>query len=48
LLVGKLIMELSHPLFDVDVPGAGSRLLFLLVNLLLYGEELHSWQKKNV
>jgi hypothetical protein len=43
LLTGKLVMVLSHPAFDVDLPGMGSRLLFLLVSLLLYGEELHFW-----
>jgi hypothetical protein len=42
LLTGKLIMSLSrHPLV-VDLPGASLCLLFLLVGLLLIGEELHS------
>jgi hypothetical protein len=43
LLIDKLIMVLSYPPLDDDLPGAGSRLLLLLVSLLLIGEELHSW-----
>jgi hypothetical protein len=43
LLTGKLIMVLSCPQHDIDLSGAGSCLLFLLVSFLLIGEELHSW-----
>jgi hypothetical protein len=37
-----LIMELSCSPLGVDLSGAGSCLLLLLVGLLLLGEELHS------
>jgi hypothetical protein len=43
MLVGRLIMALGRSSFGVDLPGVGSCLLFLLVSLLLHGEELHSW-----
>jgi hypothetical protein len=43
LLLGKLIVALSCPLLDIDLSGAGSRLLLLLVSLLWIGEELYSW-----
>jgi hypothetical protein len=43
LFTGKLVMVLSRPLLGIDLPGAGSCLLHLMVGLLLVGEELHSW-----
>jgi hypothetical protein len=43
LLTGKLIVVMSCPQLGIDLLGAGSHLLLLLVSLLLIGEELHSW-----
>jgi hypothetical protein len=43
LLAGKLIMVLSCQSLVIILPGAGLRLLLLLVSLLLIGKELHSW-----
>jgi hypothetical protein len=43
LLAGKLIVAWSYPLLNIDLSGVGSLLLFLLVSLLLIGEELYSW-----
>jgi hypothetical protein len=43
LLACKLIISLSPPLLGIDLSGAGSLLLLLLVGLLLIEEELHSW-----
>jgi hypothetical protein len=46
LLAGKLIVVLCHPSFGINLLGAGSRLSILLVSLLLYEEELHSWLRR--
>jgi hypothetical protein len=43
LLTGKLIMVSSCPQLNIDLLSMGSHLLFLLVSLLMIGEQLHSW-----
>jgi hypothetical protein len=43
LLAGKLVLMLDCPQLSVDLPSTVSCLLFLLVDLLLDGEELHAW-----
>jgi hypothetical protein len=42
LFAGKLVVGLNCPPLNIDLLGVGSRLLFLLVSLLLIGEELPS------
>jgi hypothetical protein len=43
MLTSKLIVVLCHPSFGINLPSTGSRLMSLLVIMMLYGEELHSW-----
>jgi hypothetical protein len=43
LLIGELIVALGCPLLNINLPGAGSRLLLFLVSLLLIRGVLHSW-----
>jgi hypothetical protein len=43
MLTSKLIVSFSCRMLGFDLSGVGSHLLFLLVGLLLIGEELHSW-----
>jgi hypothetical protein len=43
LLASELILALSCPPLNVDLSGADSHLLLLLVGILLIGEELHFW-----
>jgi hypothetical protein len=41
MLASQLVMMLSHPQLEVDLPSMCPCFLLLLVGLLLNGEELH-------